>query len=199
MKRIAVTGGIATGKSIVCKFFGELGFPIISSDDIAREITKKGGKGYIEVVKAFGNGILTEKGEIDRKKLGEIVFSDPEKRKILEGILHPIIREESENRYREIERQNPCTKVIFEIPLLFEAAQEVRFDVIIVVYAPREVQIKRLMERDGFTYEYAMKRLVSQIDIEEKVKKAHYVIDNSKDLEYTKKQVLEIASILKSF
>lgn len=197
MKKIAITGGIATGKSTVIKMIKDLGYDVLSSDEIARRLTKKGEIGYNRILEAFGADILDETGEIDRRKLGDIVFNDSEKKSLLESILHPLIRMEMDKMLVEIGMKNPCSPVFIEIPLLFEVKAEDRFDYIVVVYVPKELQIKRLMERDGLSYREAEIRLKSQIDIEVKRQKAHFVIDNSGSIEDTKKQVFELIDRLR--
>ncbi|MGB9668313.1 MAG: dephospho-CoA kinase [Thermosulfidibacteraceae bacterium] len=198
MKKIGLTGGIATGKSTVLRIIREMGYRVLSSDEIARSITKKGEKGYEKVVEVFGSGILDDSGEIDRKKLAKMIFSDPEKKKLLEGILHPLIREEVDKKIAEIESKSPCSLVFVEVPLLFEVKAEDRFDFIVVVYIPRQLQIKRLMERDNLTRGEAELRIKNQIDIEVKRKKAHFVIDNSGTIEDTRKLVVELVEKISS-
>jgi len=187
--KIGLTGGIATGKSSVLKIFEEEGIRTINVDEIARQITRKEEEGYRRVVEAFGKEILRENGEIDRKKLGKLVFSDEKKRKELEKILHPLIVERMRKLLEEFEREHPCEPVVIEVPLLFEVELDREMDITVVVYAPQEIQIERLMMRDGLTKEEAVKRLKSQIPIEEKRKLADVVIDNSKSPEETRKQV----------
>ncbi len=189
MIKIGLTGGIATGKSTVLKIFEEENIKTINTDQIAKEITKKGREGYKEVVRAFGEDILLENGEIDRKKLAKIVFSEESKRKKLESILHPLIVKRMKEMLKDIERKQPCEPVVIEIPLLFEVGLDKEMDITLVVYIPEKLQIERLMKRDGLKKEEAIKRLKSQLSIEEKRKRAHIVIDNSESIENTKKQV----------
>lgn len=197
MKKVAITGGIATGKSTVIRMIKDLGYDVLSSDEIARRLTKKGEIGYNRILEAFGVGILDDNGEIDRRRLGNIVFNNPEKKALLESILHPLIRAEMDRLVTEIGMKNPCSPVFIEIPLLFEVRAENRFDYIVVVYVPKELQIKRLMERDGLSYDEAEIRLKNQIDIEVKRQRAHFVIDNCGSLEDTKRQVFEMIDRLK--
>ncbi|BAT71780.1 dephospho-CoA kinase [Thermosulfidibacter takaii ABI70S6] len=190
--KVGLTGGIATGKSTVAKIIREhLIIPIINSDEIAHEIIKKDKDGYYKILKAFGESILDENGEIDRKKLGQIVFSDAEKRKLLESILHPMITAEIDRRVRELEKEGKKI-VVLEIPLLFEKNLTNRVDYTVVVYTPEDLQIKRLMERDELSREEALARLKSQIPIDQKTKMADFVIDNSKSLEETKQQTIRV-------
>ena len=198
MRKIGLTGGIATGKSSVLKIFQEEGIKTINTDKIAKELTQKGKKGYERIIEVFGRDILKEDGEIDRKKLAEIVFSDQSKRKQLERILHPLILERLYQQLLQIEKEHPCHPVVIEIPLLFEVGAEKDMDITVLVYAPEEIQIKRLMERDKISEEEAVKRLKSQIPIEEKRKMAHVVIDNSGDFKDTRLQVRNFIAKIKS-
>ncbi len=190
--KVGLTGGIATGKSTVARILEDrLGVPVINSDQIARDVVKKGRVGYKRVVEVFGHGILDNSGEIDRAKLGKLVFDDPQKRRLLESILHPLITQEIDRRLKEKEQEDHKL-IVLEIPLLFEKGLQNRVDYTVVVYAPEEQQLERLMQRDGLSLEEAKKRLKAQIPIDEKVKLADFVIDNSKGVNYTEKQTLKV-------
>ena len=197
LKRIGLTGGIATGKSTVAKIFSELGFFVINADELARKVVEKGTYGWKKVVETFGREILLPNGSIDRKKLGNIVFSNLEAKKKLERIIHPLVIDEMEKILKVFEKEHPCEPIIIEIPLLFEVGLHKKMDKTIVVYAPKNVQIERMMKRDGLTYQEAEMRLKNQMDIEEKRKLADYVVDNSSSLEYTKTQVEKLARELR--
>lgn len=190
--KVGLTGGIATGKSTVARILEDrLGIPVINSDQIARDVVKKGQIGYKHVVEAFGDGILDSSGEIDRAKLGKLVFDDPQKRRLLESILHPLITQEIDRRVKEKEQEGHKL-IVLEIPLLFEKGLQNRVDYTVVVYAPEEQQLDRLMKRDGLSLEEAKKRLKAQIPIDEKIKLADFVIDNSKGVNYTEEQTLKV-------
>jgi dephospho-CoA kinase len=182
---IGLTGGIASGKSLVSKTLQGLGMTVIDADDISHEILAHDTSIKQKVNQIFGKEVLNEEGEIDRGKLGSIVFSrKPGLRKDLEAILHPPIREEMWKRARE----NRSDNVVLDIPLLIETDEHERVDVVIVVYATRELQIQRLMARDGISRQEAMGRIASQLPLEEKVSAAHYVINNTGSVEETIEQ-----------
>ncbi len=190
--RIGLTGSIACGKSTVSNMFKELGAYIIDSDEIAHEALKKTEKPYKEVLEIFGDSILDEQGNIDRKKLGKIVLSDKSKLAILESIIHPYINQKRKEIEDAIFKENKNAIIIYDVPLLFEKQLEKNFDKIIVVYANKNAQIERLTKRQNLTYDEALKLIGLQMDVEEKKKRADFVIDNSYSLGETKKQVLEI-------
>jgi dephospho-CoA kinase len=189
-KLAGLTGGIATGKTTVGNFFREKGVYIIDADLIAREVVKKGMPAWGMIKEEFGDEILGEDGELDRKKLGSIVFSSKEKIQKLNSIVHPFVRE---RMMAEIERTISMEKdILLDIPLLFENGIHQWLRPVILVYAPLEVQIERLMKRDGLSREECEKRIKAQMPIEEKKKLADYIIDNSSDISKTKRQVEEV-------
>ena len=181
---IAITGGIATGKSSVCNLLKLYGYSIIDADTIAHNTL------YClhdKVVLAFGDGILDSNGNIDRKKLGEIVFSNPQKKEILQSILHPMIRNEILSRAEQLERYS---KVYFvDIPLFFEVKERYSIHKVLLVYTPKEIQLNRLIKRDGIDVDLALKKIQSQMDIEAKKILSTYIVDNSKDLSYLQLQI----------
>ena len=186
---IGLTGGIATGKSTVSSMLAERGAIVVDADAIAREVVAPGHPVLDEVVRHFGQAILREDGSLDRQKLGQIVFQDAEKRKELERIMHPAIRSIMLERMHEAEKEHPDTLVVADVPLLYESDIAHLFDEVMVVYAPRHVQLKRLMERNGLNEEEARARIEAQMDIELKKAKADIVIDNSGSLQDTEQQV----------
>ncbi|MCT2194079.1 dephospho-CoA kinase [Paenibacillus sp. MB22_1] len=186
---IGLTGGIATGKSTVSRLLAERGAAIIDADVIAREIMEPGHPVLAAVSERFGPGVLHPDGTLNRKKLGEIVFSNPEERKALEALTHPAIRAEMKRRMEELEAADPHRLVVADIPLLYESGLDPLYDQIMVVYVPREVQLTRLMLRDGLSKEAAEQRISAQMDIEIKKERADILIDNSGGLEETKRQI----------
>ena len=174
-----LTGGIASGKSTVSGFLAEAGARIIDADRIAREVVRKGTPAHDEIVATFGTEILRPDGEIDRERLGDIIFNDPEEKKRLDAIVHPRVFERSAAMIAAIAQQAPDAVVILDIPLLFETAMERDLAEVIVVYVPEAVQRERLMQRDGIAEKAAMARIRSQMPIEEKRRRATLVIDNS--------------------
>ena len=187
---IGLTGGIACGKSTVSAMLAERGAFVVDADEVAREVVEPGEPALAEVAAVFGQAVLREDGTLDRRKLGEIVFADPEKRKRLEAILHPAIRERMWASIRKVKEDEPGRIVVADIPLLYETGQQGLYDGVLVVYVPRELQIRRLMARNPeLTEAQALGRINAQIDIERKKEMADWVIDNSGSLESTERQV----------
>lgn len=182
--KIGVTGGIASGKSLVCSFLREFGIPVISADEIVKEL-QKDAYYLMKIKELFGDEVFDGEN-LNRKKLASIIFSDENKRELLNKLLHPPVLLEIKKRMESLKDH----KIIaVEVPLLFEVGIEDWFDEIWVVYIPKDLQVKRIIERDNITEEEALLRINSQISLENKVKRANYVIYNDKDIEYTKKQV----------
>jgi len=187
---IGLTGGIATGKSTVSSMLTMKGALLVDADVIAREVMLPGHPVLAEVTAHFGQHILLEDGTLNRKKLGEIIFRNPEQREALNRITHPAIRQEIRDRTAAYERDYPDRLVVADIPLLLESREQYSFlEQIVVVYVPRELQIRRLMQRDALTEGQAEARLGSQMDIEVKKRLADIVIDNSGTPDETKQQV----------
>jgi dephospho-CoA kinase len=196
---LGVTGGIASGKSIVARMLEELGAPLIDFDLLSRVVVEPGKPAWQEIVSYFGEQVLLPDKNLDRKKLSEIVFRDTEKRKKLETLTHPRIYEEFMRQVKEYTAQDPNAIIQVVIPLLIEANLPYLFHKILLVYIPQEMQIQRLMERDKITREMAQNMLAAQLPIEEKRAYADYVLDNSGTLEETRKQVEEVWQKLKHF
>jgi dephospho-CoA kinase len=187
-----LTGGIATGKSTVAAIFQQSGARLIDADRIARDAVRQGTPAYAEILAHFGAGILLPEGEIDRKRLAEIIFSNLAQKRLLEGIVHPRVKAETTRQLDRIRQEQPGATVILDVPLLFESGLNCGLEEIIVVYAPEAVQIRRLMARDGLTEAEAQARIRAQMPIESKKALATHVIDNSGDLEHTRTQTLEV-------
>jgi dephospho-CoA kinase len=174
--RVGLTGGIGSGKSAVSSRLASRGAVVIDSDVLAREVVAPGTDGLAEVVKAFGYDVLTPDGELDRPALGRIVFGDEAARRKLEAIIHPRVRA----RAAEIEAAAPADAVVVhDIPLLVETAQADRFDVVLVVDAPVDVQLERLTTQRGMTEAEAKQRIASQASREDRLAVAGLVVDNS--------------------
>ncbi|MEK5060403.1 dephospho-CoA kinase [Paenibacillus sp. FSL H7-0326] len=188
---IGLTGGIATGKSSVSRYLVSLGAILIDADQIAREVMLPGHPVLAAVIERFGQAVLNEDGTLHRKKLGEIVFGNAAELKALNDITHPAIRLEMQERMRMFEQEQPDKLVVSDIPLLYESGLSEQFDQVMVVYVPAEIQLKRLMERDGISEADALSRLNAQMDIEEKKRRADIVIDNSGTVEETKAQIIK--------
>lgn len=188
MLKIGLTGSIGTGKSTVSKLLRERGIAVIDADLLAREIVKKGQECLNDLKNVFGNQILTLDGELDRKKLGQIVFSDDGKLELLNSITHPHIRRRMKDQMNELESKNNKF-IVLDIPLLFEAQMEDLVDIVLVVFAKEEIQIKRIMERDNCTQEEAMRIIKAQISQQDKISKSDYTIDNSGTIEELKEKL----------
>lgn len=186
---IGLTGGIACGKSTVANMLVKRGAQLVDADAIAREIVLPGSPVLAEVARQFGDDIIDENGELNRKKLGSIIFNDAEAKRALESIMHPKIRKIIIERMNVLEQENPQGLVVVDIPLLYESKYDAIFEEIMVVYIPRELQLQRLMQRDGIGQAAAEARLQAQLPIEEKKARADIVIDNCGTLEETEKQV----------
>jgi len=186
---IGLTGGIASGKSLVAEELKRLGAHLIDADEIAREVVKRGLPAYNEIVKEFGEKILNPDKTINRKVLGNIVFSNTELRRRLERITHPKIRKKIDKYIKEIKGRNPDAIIVVDAALLIEAGLYKKMEKVIVVYADEKTQIERLMERDGFTMDEAKNRISAQIPLQEKRKYADFVIENVE--EKSKKEIQE--------
>tara|TARA_B100000959_G_scaffold239312_1_gene259846 strand:+ start:2867 stop:3478 length:612 start_codon:yes stop_codon:yes gene_type:complete len=192
MLLIGLTGGIASGKTMVSNMFVKLGAHLIDADVIARDVVKPDKPAWKEIVSAFGESVLDKKKEIIREKLAAEIFDAPEKRKQLEAITHPRIIEEENRRVNELRKNNKSGIIILDAALLIEAGHHNRVDKLIVVYLNKDTQIKRLRKRDSLSLTDAEKRVNSQMPLDEKVKLADYVIDNNKTIYESEKQVSEI-------
>lgn len=191
MKIIGLTGGIASGKSTVSKVLKDLGATIIDMDLIAREIVKPGLPAWQEIVRFFGNEVLRQDGEINRPALAVQIFSNEEARRRLNEITHPRLIKETQKRLEEIRCRENVVAVI-DAPLLIEAGMTDLVDEVWLVSIPKELQVLRLMERDGISRAEAKKRIDSQMPLEEKKKFAHYIIDTAGSMQDTVKQVLDL-------
>lgn len=173
MKVVALTGGIGAGKSLVANYLFTLGADVLDADQLARTAIERGSEGFDEVLAAFGDSILKD-GDIDRRVLGEIVFSDTSKRKLLEGIIHPRVQQALADARKSLSEDQI---LIYEIPLLVETDAAGKFDSIITVEAPLEQRIERLKSRGLFISEIE-KRIASQTTPDERKAIANYVIEN---------------------
>lgn len=191
MQLIGLTGGIASGKTLVSNYFTELGVPLIDADLLAREVVKPGSKGLSALTRYFTTTILTSKGELDRAALRRIVFANPPDREFLDKTLHPLIRALADARIEEI-RKGSQPYLIYTVPLLFETNQQAHFDRIVVVDVPRSVQLTRLLSRDGSDETQANAILDAQATRDERLGIANDVIDNSRSIESTRRQVLSL-------
>ena len=196
MRKVGLTGGIASGKSTVSRMFRDIGVPVIDADVIAREVVAPGSRALEAIVDAFGEEVLTEEKSLNRARLGEIVFSDPAKKKVLEGILHPEIIAEQDRRLKGLEREGRTPVAIVDAAVMIESGSWKRFDSLVVVDCDESQQIGRLRLRNGMNEEEAVRRVNAQMPLSEKVKYADHVIDNRGSIDDTRKQVEELMKLL---
>ncbi|PTY80142.1 dephospho-CoA kinase [Heyndrickxia sporothermodurans] len=188
---IGLTGGIASGKSTVSAMLKAKGYTIVDADIAAREVVNIGEDAYYGIIEAFGKEILLEDGNIDRKKLGSIVFHNTDKRLLLNSIVHPAVRNYMQKKKAEAIEAGKQT-IIMDIPLLFESKLTYMVDKTILVFVDPNIQKERLMKRNHLSEEDAIARIRSQMPLKEKIQLSDAVIDNNETLEETKKQLNKI-------
>ena len=179
---VGLTGGIASGKSTVSRFLRREGASIIDADRIAHAVILKGGEAYRPVVEAFGKEILDEAGEIDRKRLGGIIFRDPEKRILLNRLVHPSVFERADSEKKELSRRDPAGVIVFDAALLIETGVYSAMDWVLLAYVDRATQIERLVGRDRLSRSEAERRIDAQMPLDDKRTFADEIIDNRKPL-----------------
>lgn len=198
MLRVGLTGSIAVGKSFVCSVLRENGCHVLDADQAARDVVRPGRKGLKRVAEAFGEEVLLPNGELDRAKLGSIVFGDEAKLKLLNSIIHPLVFEVQDRWLKECELRDPDGIAVVDAALMIESGGYKRFDQLIVVWCEPEIQLRRLIERDRLPEAEAEKRINSQMVQSEKKTFADHLIDTSFGFEDTRRQVLEVLNKLKS-
>jgi dephospho-CoA kinase len=173
---IGLTGGIASGKSTASDYIRSKGYPVLDADTYAKKATAKGGPAYQGIIDHFGADLLQDDGEIDRRKLGAIVFNDTSEREVLNQLVHPEVR-----RMMDADKDRLAEEghVFLDIPLLFENGLDRQCDITLTVYVDQETQIERLMERNGFSHSEALSRINSQMPLSEKRDRSDEVLDNS--------------------
>ena len=190
MYLIGLTGGIASGKSVVAKRLAEHGAVHVDADVLAREVVEPGTDGLARIAAEFGPSVIGEDGTLDRPALGAIIFSDPERRAMLNSITHPAVWQRAEELFERAEANDPNAVVVYDVPLLVEASENrpMTFDLVVVVHASRETRIDRLVELRGMTREEATHRLNSQASDSERLALADLVIDSDGSLDATLEQ-----------
>lgn len=194
--RVGLTGSIASGKSTVAKRLEERGLPVIDLDKVGHDVLRRGGTAFAPVLAAFGESILGSDGEVDRKKLGAVVFRDASARERLNALIHPKIREDEARRVAVLAAQG-ADAVVTEAALLIETGQRPRFDMFVVVGCDPAIQVARLMKRDGCSEEEAKRKVSAQLSFEEKKKAADFVIDTSGEKERTFAEADRLAAFIR--
>lgn len=187
--RVGLTGGIACGKSTVARLLTQKGALLIDADRLAREVVQPGEPAWEELVAWLGRDFLTSAGNLDRRKVANLVFNNESALKKLNSIIHPRVMEKFYAISRELGERYPQKIQIWDIPLLFEIGDQDKVDFIVVVAAHRETQIKRLMQRDGISKREAIERINAQLDLQIKIDAADFVIYNNDNMEFLENQV----------
>ena len=189
---VGLTGSIAGGKSTVAEMFRKLGAHLIDFDLLARKVVEPGTPALANIIESFGNQVLQPDGSLDRKKMARIVFRNPDKRRLLERLIHPEIFKAFEKQVDHIISLQPDAIIVAEVPLLVEANLQHRFDKIVLVSASAPVQRRRLLSRPGISEKQADEMLAAQLPLEEKTKAADYIVDNDTSLDATRRQVRSV-------
>ena len=199
MLKVGLTGSIAVGKSFVLSVFSELGCQVLDADRTAREVVMPGTPGLAQIVREFGEGVLTADGALDRPKMASVVFADEEKRLLLNSIVHPLVFEVQDRWLREREAVDPDGIAIIDAALMIESGGYRRFEKLIVVWCEPEIQFERLIKRDRMSEEEAKRRIASQMPQEEKKKYADFLIDTSGGFDATRERCGQVHSELLQF
>jgi dephospho-CoA kinase len=198
MLKVALTGGIATGKTYVREKFESLGVPTIDADVLARDAVRPSSPTLQLVVDRFGRGILLPDGTLDRTALAAIIFADDQARKDLEAIIHPTVYTAIAAWLLRLAQKGAPPIAVADIPLLYETASAGQFDRVVVSWCTEDKQIQRVVQRDGLTEADVRQRLAAQIPIKEKVRRADYVIDTNGSFENTERQVVDVLRQLRN-
>lgn len=196
MLTVALTGGIACGKSVVAGILREKGCYVHSADRTAHELMAPGGAAYRPVVERFGKGILADDGTIDRKKLGAVIFADAAARAALDAIVHPLVLETTRRLVTDVEASGRSTLFVTEAALTIEAGFASDYDRIVVVTCDEEARVRRLMARDGIGRDEALRKIGAQMPQAEKIGRADYVIDTSGTLAETVDETERVHAML---
>ncbi|HEY6333458.1 MAG TPA: dephospho-CoA kinase [Blastocatellia bacterium] len=197
MLRVGLTGSIAVGKSFVLSVFKELGCVVFDADQIAHECMAPGRPAYIDLIEEFGSGILGEAGAVDRGKLGLIVFQDESRRRRLNEIVHPRVKEEQDRLLQEAAASRPDGIAIVDAALIIESGGYKRFDKLVVVFCAPDIQVQRLMARNKIDREDAERRIRAQMSSDEKRRYADFEIDTSSGFEDTRSRTIEVYNELR--
>lgn len=194
-KVVGLTGGIASGKSTVSKLLAQVGFPIIDADLVVHRLQQPGQPGFTRLVEHFGQAILTRGGDLDRRRLGQVVFNDQKARGQLNQLLQPLIRDTIMDQVANLKKA-AVPAIILDAPLLFEQHYDEDCDLVVVVVVAGDAQLARLMKRDGLSLAAARARIASQLPQSAKVARADVVIDNNGDYNHLRRQVAQLVKRL---
>ncbi len=195
---IGLTGGIASGKSLVAEYFRAAGVPVIDTDDLAREVVAPGQPAWQRLRETFPPDCFLSDGQVARAALATLVFADPTARRVLEAITHPAIYAEVDRQVSTLQHASPpAPLIVVVVPLLFETGAEARFDLIVVVYARDEQVRARLTQQRGYTLAEAEARIAAQLPLAEKLHRADYLLDNTGTPEQTRAQVAQLLDRLR--
>ena len=197
MLKVGLTGSIAVGKSFVSECLREAGCRVLDADSTARDVVAPKTAGLAAIVSRFGSEILTQNGQLDRAKLGAIVFADEDKRKLLNSIVHPLVFDAQKIWLKAVETEDPNGIAVVDAALMIESGGYKRFSKIIVVWCEPEIQLKRLMARDKLDASDAIRRIDSQMPQDEKKRFADFLIDTSSDFESTRRQANRVVQELR--
>lgn len=187
MQVLGLTGGIASGKSTVVRWFKEKGIPVLDADEIVRNLQRPHEPLLQDIASLFGSHLLLEDGSLNRGELGKLIFTDEAAKEKLNGLIHPMVKSQIQKGI-EAFRQAGKSLVVVDVPLLYETGFEALMDKVLVVYVPKSVQVQRLMERDAIDESYAKSKIASQGSLDEKKAKADFVLENSGTKDELKKQ-----------
>jgi dephospho-CoA kinase len=197
MLRVGLTGSIAVGKSYVSGVLEELGCRVVDADVVARRVVEPGAEGLRRIVEAFGEWVLRPDGTLDRAAVGAVIFKDEAKRELINSLLHPLIIAEQDGLLRRWEQEDPRGIGVVDAALLIESGGHGRFDKLVVIHCRPEVQLERLMSRNGYTREEAAARIAAQMPQEEKLRYADFKIDTSGSFEETRGRTEEVYAALR--
>ncbi|MCM8811976.1 MAG: dephospho-CoA kinase [Candidatus Omnitrophica bacterium] len=189
---IGVTGSFGTGKSTVARMLGDLGAVVLDADETVHELMRPGTPVWSRIRRTFGQEVLTSSGEINRKRLGKIVFGDPAMLRRLNRIVHPAVRQRFRQRIAAIKRRDPTAVVVLDVPLLIEAGSQYRIDVLVVVSAPLSAVARRLRQRSGLRLKDVRKIRSYQMPLRQKERMADFIVKNDGSLEATRRRVVRM-------
>lgn len=196
MRKIAITGGLSSGKTSVCRILESCGAYVVSADEIVHQLLSSDTPLGQRIIKEFGSYIISN-NQLDREKIAQLVFSNPAKLQLLETLIHPAVFNEIEKRYRRVAKEQKYTLFVAEIPLLYESKNEKFYDAVIAVVADPDLCIQRFNEKTGYSPEEYEKRMKRQIPPEQKATHADYVVVNNGNLQELKEKVLQLIPHLK--